>query len=177
MRAWLRYAALTLGVAVITHLGVVHAMPKVMMGAAIARLSGSGFNIWRAADRVTPMSRTIVRPSPDFAYFACAYDLRSGPVRLHAAPWRDYWSLSLYADNSDNFFVIDDREARNGATLTLIRAGRTPPEDVAGIVESPSTRGVALIRRLAPTPALHAAANEAGRADVCAPLAALDLAP
>lgn len=164
---WGKYVAGALLIAVVTHFAAVHAMPRVLMNAAIERLGAEGFNVWRLADRVTENSRRIVRPSPDFAYSACVYDLRDGPVLITAAPWTSYWSLSLYSANSDNYYVIDDREARYGAEVTLVRRGARRPEGASAVVESPSTRGVALIRRLAPTPATYDAAAEAARLDLC----------
>ena len=165
---WGKYLLAALAVAVIAHLAVVYAAPNMLMGVAIKRLSeASGYNAWRVSDRVTARSRQIVRPSPDFAYSACVYDLSEGPVVITAAPWEPYWSLSLYAENTDNFFVIDDREAHYGAEITLVRAGRAHPEGASMVVESPSRRGVALIRRLAPTPDTYSAAAQVARDDVC----------
>ena len=70
-----------------------------------------------------------MRPSPDLAYSACVYDLSAGPIRVTAAAWDDYMSVSAFAANSDNFFVSNDREAPNGVDFTLIRAGDEKPAD------------------------------------------------
>ena len=163
-----KYILAALIIAVVTHVALIHAAPRVLMEVAFDRVSAEGANTWRLADRVTPLSRAIVRPSPDFAYSACAYDLSDGPLTLRVPPWHSYWSLSLYAANSDNYFVIDDREARRGAEITLVRAGRTAPEDAPRVVRSPSARGIALIRRLAPTLDEYDRASEVARGDVCA---------
>lgn len=96
-----KYLWAALGVATLSHIAIVSAFPSAIMDTAIERLSQGRFNDWRVADRVTPLSRQIVRPSPDFAYSACPYDLSRGPISLRVAPWDGYWSLSLYADNSD----------------------------------------------------------------------------
>lgn len=159
-----------LAVALAAHLAIVQFVPGALMGAAIERLARGRFNDWRIADRVTPLSRQIVRPSPDFAYSACPYDLSRGPLRIRVAPWDEYWSLSLYAANSDNYYVLDDRAARHGADLTLIRAGQAPPDVLTPVVQSPTTRGVALIRRLAPGVHSYNAAAQIAQEDVCAPL-------
>lgn len=167
-----KYVWAALAAAVIAHVVFIHAAPRVLMGAAIERLSNGRFNTWRVSERVSPLSRAIVRPSPDFAYAACPYDLRDGPLIIQVAPWDAYWSLSLYAANSDNFFVIDDREApKDGVTLALVRQGRAAPDEPAQVVESPSRRGIALIRRLAPSVASFNAAARVAREDACAPLA------
>ncbi|MEZ5994475.1 MAG: DUF1254 domain-containing protein [Hyphomonadaceae bacterium] len=165
-----KYVFAALAIAVLTHLAVVYATPRVLMAVAFDRIGAGGFNTWRPADRVTALSRQVVRPSPDFAYSACVYDLSEGPVTISAGPWGAYWSLSLYAANSDNFYVIDDREARRGAAITLIRRGRSHPDDAQTVVESPSVRGIALIRRLAPTLDSYNAARQVARGDICAGL-------
>lgn len=165
--AWGKYVVGALIVGAVAHVAAVHAMPRVLMGVAIERLGAEGFNAWRIGDRVTPAARAIVRPSPDFAYSACVYDLSEGPLFISATPWNSYWSLSLYGANSDNYFVIDDREANYGAEITLVRRGRPHPEGASMVVESPSNQGIALIRRLAPSPATYEAAAEVAREDVC----------
>lgn len=163
-----KYVWAALIIALLAHFAFIHAAPRVMMNVALSRLSAlNGYNAWTISDRVTPLSRAIVRPSPDFAYSACAYDLSDGPLTITATPWNAYWSLSLYAANSDNYFVVDDREARNGAAITLVQRGRVPPDSAAQIVQSPSTRGVALIRRLAPDLDSYNAAAAVARDDVC----------
>ncbi|MBX3509633.1 MAG: DUF1254 domain-containing protein [Hyphomonadaceae bacterium] len=164
-----KYLWAALVCAVLAHALVILATPLVLMNVAMSRVSEGSYNHWRLAPRVTEASRTIVRPSPDFAYSACVYDLATGPVVIRTAPWDAYWSLSLYADNSDNFYVIGDREARPGADITLTRDARV--EDAANAVRSPSRRGIALIRRLAPTPEAYAAVARIADEDVCATLA------
>lgn len=168
-----KYVWAALIAAVLAHVAFVHFAPRVMMSIAIDRLGDGRTNFWRFGERVTPASRTIVRPSPDFAYSACPYDLGQGPVLIQVAPWDAYWSLSLYADNSDNFFTLNDREARFGGEVTLVRAGQAHPEGASMAIESPSQRGIALVRRLAPRVEDFAAAAEVAREDVCASVASL----
>ncbi len=170
---WGRYLLGALVIGVVVHLAIVFATPRVLMHVAMSRISAPGENAWHLAERVTAASRQIVRPSPDFAYSACVFDLREGPVMITATPWDAYWSLSLYGANSDNFFVIDDREAHYGAEITLVKHGAAQPEGASMIVESPSERGIALIRRLAPTPALYNEASRVAEDDVCASVASL----
>ncbi|HVV32540.1 MAG TPA: DUF1254 domain-containing protein [Vitreimonas sp.] len=168
-----KYVWTALLVAILTHAALLYGFPRVLMSTAMQRVGQGHFNAWRPAPRVTEASRGIVRPAPDLAYSICPYDLSHGPIRIQVAPWRDYWSLSLYQDNSDNYFVIDDREARGGADITLVRSGATPPEHSSQVVESPSTRGVALIRRLAPTQSAYDAASAVAKGDVCAAIVRL----
>ena len=165
---WGQYVLGALIIAVIVHLAAIVAVPRVLMHVAMERLGGAGVNSWHLGERVTAASRQIVRLSPDFAYSSCAYDLSNGPMVISAAPYDAYWSLSLYGDNTDNFFVIDDREARYGVEITLVRRGSPHPEGASMVVESPSTRGIALMRRLAPTASTYEAAERVAAEDVCA---------
>lgn len=171
--SWGKYVLGALIVGALVHFAAIFAVPYVMMNVAMERLGAAGVNTWHLSDRVTAASRWVVRPAPDFAYSACVFDLSEGPVIITATPWDDYWSLSLYGANSDNFFVIDDREAHNGAEITLVRQGTPHPEGASMVTESPSTRGIALIRRLAPTPSAYDAAKAVSTEDVCASVASL----
>lgn len=170
MSGWGKYVWAALGIAALSHFALISAVPHLLTGIAISRLSEpAGINQWMLSPRITEDSRTIVRPAPDFAYSVCVYDLSRGPVRIRVAPWGQYWSLSLYGANSDNFFVLNDRETRDGAgELVIVRAGKASPEGSERVAQSPSARGVALIRRLAPTADTYEGAAEAARGDVCA---------
>lgn len=166
--SWAKYVLGALIIAALVHFAAIYAVPRVLMNVAIDRIGAvGGVNAWRLGDRVTAASRWVVRPSPDFAYSTCVFDLSNGPVIITATPWESYWSLSLYAANSDNFFVIDDREAHFGAEITLVRGGAPHPEGASMVVQSPSTKGIALIRRLAPTPDTYNAAAQVAADDVC----------
>jgi len=169
MSGWSKYVWAALAIAVLSHLALINAVPNVLTGVAISRLGEAGVNQWHMAPRVTEASRTIVRPAPDFAYSVCAYDLARGPLRLRVADWDQYWSLSLYGANSDNFFVLDDREVRGDAEIILMRQGRAAPDHAEQVVQSPSSKGIALIRRLAPTLEAYNAAARVAADDVCAP--------
>jgi uncharacterized membrane protein len=149
----------------------IYAAPRLIMHIAVTRVADERFNELRHTPRVTEKSRQIVRPSPDLAYSACAFDLAKGPVRITAAPWGQYWSLALYAANTDNFWTGNDRAFPGGARIVLIARGQShAPAPGETVVESPSRRGIALIRRLAPRAQDFAAVEEVRKGDVCAPL-------
>lgn len=154
------------------HLAVVSAYPVVIMDAAMKRLTSTGaaVNAWGHGKPADGTSRKIVRPSPDLANSRCVFDLSTGPIRIRAAPGDDYVSVSLYAANSDNFFVVNDRNAPDGIDIILYEKGTPRPSGAALIVESPSRRGIALERRLAATPQMFERAAAARANDVCEPL-------
>ncbi|WP_020651008.1 DUF1254 domain-containing protein [Solimonas variicoloris] len=168
MKRLIKYAVLAFVVAVVTHLATVLAAPYVLMDVAMARVSkADGINHWTHPPRTTETSRKVVRPSPDLAYSACVYDLDGGPVHVTASAWDDYMSVSVFAHNSDNIFVINDRQAPQGVDMIIVRKGEPHPPGAALVVESPSRRGIVLQRRVAPTQERWEAANAARRHDIC----------
>jgi len=156
-RLWF-YRVLTLTVtAVLAHLLAVWAAPRVIMQVLMHGPAAQKMNMHNQAsfpDPVSAKSRTVVMPSPDMLYSVCAYDLRQGPVRVSAAPeLPNYWSVALYAANSDNFFVRNDRQAQGRpVNLWLVAPGgdpqQKPPPPGAEVVVSPSSTGFLLMRVL-----------------------------
>lgn len=155
--------------AVCVHLAVILSAPRLLMNGAMDRISAQR-NIWRHEERASETARALFRPTTDVALSRCVYDLSHGPVRISAERWRDYASLTLYGANSDSFFTLSDREAPDGFDITIVRAGRAPPEHASQVAYSPSTRGVAILRRLAPTTNRFAAAELARQSDRCSGL-------
>lgn len=168
MKPIVRWGLLTLAIAVTVHAVALFAGPKIIMSIAMKRIAAAGgVGHWNFAPRTTPETQRVVRSSPDLAYAACAWDVSEGPVRIRVAGSSDYASLSLYGDNTDNFFSRNDRTmGPNGAEIVLIAKGARPPVgvDPARIVIAPSRRGLALDRRLAPTAEAFARADAARRA-------------
>ncbi len=169
MKPVIQLVVLGVIVAVAAHLATVFIAPYPLMDAAMERISrgGTRINQWSHAPRTDEEARRVVRPSPDLAYSACVYDLAQGPLHVTAAAWDDYMSVSVFAANSDNIFVQNDREAPNGVDFVLVRAGAAAPSGAVQVVESPSRRGIILQRRVAPTAERFAAAAAARENDIC----------
>jgi uncharacterized membrane protein len=152
MRRWLFTILATLALAAVFHVLTVMAFPRVMMLAFALKVKDPGRtqNVLYHQPRVTAASRLVVMPSPDLLYSACAYDVSKAPLRISASVPDTYWSLSLFASNTDNFFVINDQEIKaSPVDILLVGPGmeyKNPGK--ARVVASPSSRGVALIRIL-----------------------------
>jgi len=153
-------------------IGSIAAAPKVVMAVAMSRLSDGGerINRWHFIPLVTEESQTVVRSSPDLAYAICAFDLGDGPLLVSQSPDRTghYRSLSLYADNTDNFATFSDRTHPDGVTFVLT-FGAERPTTALPIVRAPSIRGLILDRRVAPTAEAFAAVEPARRRGECRP--------
>lgn len=138
----------------ITFLGtrayVIDQAPKRVMASIEARIA-KGAGGWNACNHnriYGPRPNSARRANPDSVITSMAYDLSNGPVAVSGVIWPDYWSLSLYAQNSDNFFVVNDRQLSSPTFDFTIKleeqsgAGTSSTELI-----SPTTKGIMLIRR------------------------------
>lgn len=170
MKRWLGPMAMTLVCAVAAHLAALQLAPGVIMDRAMAALAERGVALhqFTAPQRVTPQTQSVVRSSPDLFYALCRYDL-SDPGRalvVRMADWPAYQSLSFFDAQTDNFATF--RGDGKPATVRLLAPGAEPsraPEQ--GAILSPTTTGVILIRRLAPSAERFAAAVTASADDRC----------
>jgi uncharacterized membrane protein len=155
-----------------THIAVVYATPHVIMSKVMDGLAarGGGVNKTNSTPPATAKSRAIVKPSPDLAYTSCVYDISAGPVLVSGAPSAAYWSIGLYAANSDNFHVVTPSAAVNGtAGVVLAKSTNGAPAAPKGmqVVVPPSDRGIVLFRYLVLDDAALADAKRAQATAVC----------
>ena len=96
-------------------------------------------------------ARSVVRPSPDLLYASCLYNLEDGPIVIEAPIPERYWSMQFYQMNTDNFAGITNQRAdstRVGsvAKVTLISADDDPANYQGEVIQSPTDRGIMLLR-------------------------------
>lgn len=163
------WIALVAGIAMITYLIALYAMPGVLMRTAVGRLADRGGNNQMAhAPMATAEARTIVRPSPDLAYSSCPFDLGKGAVTVTVMPVQaPYWSLSVYDSQTNAVFVRNDREVRGEPVrIAIARQGQTIPAGYVPVWVD-GNRGVALLRILLPNAAAFPAIDAARKASSC----------
>lgn len=171
-RLWF-YRALSLSVtAVLAHVLLVWAVPRVIMNRVMNGPAAQAMNMHNQAafpPAVDASARRVVMPSPDLLYSVCVFDVSGGPVRVKAHPQLStYWSIALYASNSDNFFVINDQAAGTAPVdLWLVSEGpnANAPQVPAGarVVVTPTTQGFLLMRVLTSDYAAEKAVVEPAR--------------
>ena len=174
MMRWIRWGLFTLVLATAIHWLVVSEAPSFIMWRALGKFAQGRVNSISFSERATEASRAIVKPSPDLLYSTCAFDVSRRPLKIvTAAPSDTYWSVALYADNTDNFFVLNDRAAKSRpATIILLGPGQSAPIDTVGTitVNAPSTKGLVLFRTLVNDDKREAEIDQARRAATCQPL-------
>jgi len=95
---------------------------------------------------------TVVRDNPDTVTSFAVYDVSEKPILIQCViPDKDnYWSLSLFAWNTDNFFVVNDRTAKSKAfEFVIVKAGsKYQKQGQEEIVISPTNKGILIIRMI-----------------------------
>lgn len=156
VKAILRALILVLSIGWLTHLATVWVLPRLIMGKLLQKTlqeqatqgatspkigglsnperptaSGSGgarIELQPLLPAIADASfRRIVMPNPDLLYAACVLDLAEGPAVVMANPrLTGYWSLALYASNTDNFFVLNDHDAGMRPVKLLVQIDPNP---------------------------------------------------
>ena len=171
---WMRWGIFTALLSAIIHWVAISEAPSFIMWRAMGRIAQGHVNSISHGERATADSRNIVKPSPDLLYSTCAFDVAKHPLKIvTGAPGGTYWSVALYADNTDNFFVLNDAAAKGQpATIILLGPGQSAPSNTAGTiaVNSPSAKGLVLFRTLVNDEAHETEIDQARRAATCASL-------
>jgi hypothetical protein len=148
----LALAAVALAAAVFfaTRAYVIAEAPRQVMARVEAILveRAGGWNACGHNRNFGPVYGSVARANPDSIVSSMAYDLADGPVRITGETWPAYWSLSLYQQNSDNYFVINDQQLDSERfDFVIARDGQDVDYPEATVVTSPTDRGIMLIRR------------------------------
>jgi len=154
--------------AALVHVAAVWVVPRAIMSRVLTGLAGqAGVNHFVHPPLATSDSRTIVRPSPDLAYSSAVFDVRSRPLHVVVPITEPYTSLAGFASDTDNFFALNDRTAGADPIDVVLVGPSTPRAGLDGlrVIESPSDRGVLLVRRVVPNaeafPAIDAVRHHA----------------
>jgi uncharacterized membrane protein len=155
MKSWKSSLLGFVAIATIAHFAFHIGTPYLIMSRVMSRIAmrAGDYNAPISSNLPTAASRDIVKPSPDLLYTVCAFDIREGPVLVGGTPSQAYWSMALYASNTDNFFVINDRQAEGRPAFIVIASAqmrdRIPAEHKSlRVVEPPSDKGIVLFRYL-----------------------------
>jgi uncharacterized membrane protein len=155
---------------------VIWLIPRAITAVFLRRIAAqAGYNQVVLSPLPTDKSRDVVKPSPDLLYALCIFDISAGPVRISARPSPGYWSIALYARNSDNFFHLNDLEVKDGR-VDLILADASQSAELktrypdAIHIQPASTVGLMLARSLVLDPDDIKTVIDARSSTSCAPL-------
>jgi uncharacterized membrane protein len=161
--------AIVLAAALASHAAALVLVPRAIFTSVVGRpFEGRGTNQLGHRELPKPGMRAW-GPSPDLLYSKCVYDVSAGPVRITTPVPDGYWSMSVYAENTDLVAVVNDRELegrRLDAVLAL--AGQGTPAGVR-VIRVPAVRGAAFFRTLVADAATEAALDALRREGSCGP--------
>lgn len=147
------------------HLIVFEAIPRMAMQATVEPwiASRGQANIALHPGLPNEQSRSVVRPAPDLAYVACAFDLSEGPVRITVSIPETYWLASFFDMRTDTFATLDRSDLADSGHILLAtaRQARALEPSSAPTVISPGRRGIVLVRMFVPDRAGYGALREA----------------
>jgi uncharacterized membrane protein len=149
-RLSVRESVAVIAAAAIIHVGAVWLIPRAIVAYARHVMTNlAGVNGIRHASLPGADWHSVPMPSPDQLYSACAYDVSSHPLVVTADVPDSYWSVSAFASNTDNFFVLDDRGVPSHHARVVF-TNREGYRDTAGgtVVRTPTDTGVILFRLL-----------------------------
>ena len=149
---------------VVVHLVSVLALPRIASQDAYARLEPiTKLNIVTQLPATEPGNAPMPFMDPAFAIAICRYDLSGGAIKLTVPVSQAYTSVSFYTRNEVAYYAINDRSAgRRVIELDLMtpeqKAELPEDEDITAadrlIIESPTLKGLIVMRALAAEPSL-----------------------
>lgn len=182
MRRWIGPFAVLVLTAITTHWATLNFAPSIIMDRALLALKDRGvaLHAFTTPKRITPQTQAVVRSSPDMFYSLCRYDLSKPPgggkqtnptVDVYMAEWDGYQSLSFFDAETNNYATIrgngTSQRVKLGEYFNFTGRSHTTGGGNRTAINSPTKRGVILIRRLAPTAEAFAKAKETARRDRC----------
>lgn len=154
------WGGLTVLLSVVVHLGLVLLQPLADTKKWFDDLEGyAPVNQLFQIPEITPASTTFAQASPDIFYAFCRFDLSDQPVKIAASLPDSYWSISMYSEKSDNFYVINNRQAGQSELRLLLARVDADGESEGEIldvpentilVSSPSVSGLIVFRAAVP---------------------------
>jgi uncharacterized membrane protein len=161
----------------VVHLVSVLALPRIASQDAYSRLTPlTSENVVTALPLADPGNTLMPYMDPAFATAICRYDLSNGPIKLTVPVSQAYTSVSFYTRSDVAYYAINDRSAgRRVIELDLMteaqHAELPEDEDVTAadrlIIDSPSAKGLIVLKALAPEPGLMPQAQASLAAASC----------
>jgi uncharacterized membrane protein len=163
----------------IVHLTTVLLLPRMATHDAYSRLEpNAATNSVAVVPAPTPEQAVMPFMDPAFAMSVCRYDLSEGPLKFTVPVSPAYTSVSFYTRTDVAYYAINDRAAgRRVIELDLMTTNQRNElpdnEEITAadrlIVESPTLKGLIVIKALAPEPGFLPAARAALAAAKCEP--------
>jgi uncharacterized membrane protein len=154
LRKLLAWLAFTLALAAVLHFIIIWRIPAFATNRTVegifARKKTREFNRLFHNDLTYAGIDLVVMTNGDMKTSIAMYDVSEKPVKIHCVVpnTENYWSISLYAWNTDNFYVRNDRNApAREFDLVIVKPNsKYQKQGSEEVVVSPTEKGVAVMR-------------------------------
>lgn len=151
MRQWLPGALFFAAMFMIGWFAAVHAIPTIATDLLWRQfLAGSSrINVLNRPRLRSAKRNLVVMDNADTVTRSVIYDLSRGPLLFEAEVPGDmeYWSVAVYAHNTDTLFVANDQDTGAGPfRLVISRSGENAQIGTDRVVVSPTERGFLILR-------------------------------
>lgn len=172
------YIALAVVLAGLIHVVAVLTLPMLAPRDAHARLAALGpTNAIIQLPPLKPGQQVMPNMAPDVRYAMCLFDLSDGPVHLRANIPDELWLIAFYTPIGENFYTVVGADMKRGNVDLVVTTGDQSVADATGdspealenllVVNSPASKGIALIRAPLAGPSRSFEAQRALEAAYC----------
>ena len=157
MKKFLPWIVFTLALAALLHFIGIWYLPQYLTAQAVKRIyarrqMGVPVNTMTYGVLRVAGTDTVVRDNPDTVTSLAVYDISVRPLRVKCVipPQDNYWSISFFDWNTDNYHVVNDCTAKaKEFELVLVKPGtQYQKHGNEEVLVAPSARGIALIRMI-----------------------------
>lgn len=154
LKNFIAWTIFTLALAVVLHFAVVWRIPSFVTNRSVetifARKKTREFNKLFYNDLSYAGTDVVVMSNADMRSSIAVYDVSQKPVKIRSTVPNtgNYWSISLYAWNTDNFYVRNDRNApAKEFDLVIVKPNsKYQKQGSEEVVVSPTDKGVVIMR-------------------------------
>ena len=172
------YIAMAVVLAGLIHVIAVLTLPVLAPRNAHARLAALGpANTIIQLPAVEPGQQVMPNMAPDVRYAMCLFDLTEGPIHLRANIRDELWLIAFYTPIGENFYTVIGADMKRGNVDLVVTtedqsvadATADSPEALESlvVVNSPVSKGIALIRAPLAGPSRSLEAQRALEATYC----------
>ncbi|MFN0119734.1 MAG: DUF1254 domain-containing protein [Blastocatellia bacterium] len=157
MKKLLPWIVATVALAALLHIISMWYLPQFLTARAVQRIyarrqTGVPVNTMTHGVLRVAGTDTVVRDNPDTVTSLAVYDLSARPLRVKCVipPQDNYWSVSFFDWNTDNYRVINDRTAKAKEFEVVLVKPNSQYQQRGNeeVIVAPSARGIALIRMI-----------------------------
>jgi len=133
----------------IIHITAIFALPHMSENNAWLKVARRiPVNTMQLLPLASPEGQVLPYMAPDVYYAMCRFDLTDGPVSLRVPEMGPLWSISLYDQLSQNFYIVTGRDIRRDNLELLLNLPRSETGEFDPAAAGTKTKGEVITVRV-----------------------------